>query len=145
MLKGIPDIISPELLKILHEMGHGDDLVIGDSNYPRRQHRQAPREGRTATDVPELLDAILELFTPSTPTSRSRSPSCRSCPATRPCPRYMTGSKAVVRRRDPRGDAAVGSMERFAFYERAKAAYAVVATTEKGAYGCIIIKKGVVR
>ena len=61
MLKGIPDIISPELLKILHEMGHGDELVIGDGNFPAASNakRLVRCDGHT---VPPLLDAILQLF-----------------------------------------------------------------------------------
>ncbi len=61
MLKGIPGIISPELLKILHEMGHGDDLVIGDSNFPAASNakRLVRADGH---GVPEMLDAILSLF-----------------------------------------------------------------------------------
>ena len=61
MLTGIPDIISPELLKILHEMGHGDELVIGDGNFPAASNakRLVRCDGHT---VPPLLDAILTLF-----------------------------------------------------------------------------------
>ena len=61
MLKGIPNIISPELLKILAEMGHGDEIVIGDGNFPG----QRINENCVRCDghgVPELLDAILQLF-----------------------------------------------------------------------------------
>lgn len=143
MLKGIPDIISPELLKILHEMGHGDDLVIGDSNYPAASNarRLARADGH---GVPELLDAILELFPLDTFVERPVS-LMQVVPGDPTLPEVQERIRAVVRARDPRGDAAVGTVERFQFYERAKAAYAIVATTEKGAYGCIIIKKGVVR
>ena len=61
MLKGIPDLISPELLKILHEMGHGDDLVIGDSNYPAASNakRLVRCDGHGVTNV---IDSILKLF-----------------------------------------------------------------------------------
>ena len=61
MLKGIPSIISPELLKILDEMGHGDEIVIGDGNFPSSSigARVIRADGH---GVPELLDAILKLF-----------------------------------------------------------------------------------
>ncbi|MEM0374156.1 MAG: RbsD/FucU domain-containing protein, partial [Sulfolobales archaeon] len=61
MLKGIPDIISPDLLKLLHEMGHGDDIVIGDANFPAASNAKnlVRCDGH---GVPEVLDAILTLF-----------------------------------------------------------------------------------
>lgn len=143
MLKGIPDIISPELLKILHEMGHGDDLVIGDSNYPAASNakRLARADGH---GVPELLDAILSLFPLDTYVENPVS-LMQVVPGDPTVPEVQERIREVVRRNDRRGDGAVGTVERFAFYEKAKQAYAVVATTEHGAYGCMIIKKGVVR
>lgn len=141
MLKGIPEIISPELLKILHEMGHGDDLVIGDSNYPAASNakRLARADGH---NVPELLDAILSLFPLDTFVEKPVS-LMQVVPGDPTVPEVQDRIRAVVRKHDPRGDAAVGTVERFAFYEKAKQAYAIVATTEHGAYGCMIIKKGV--
>ena len=61
MLKGIPNIISPELLKILDEMGHGDEIVIGDGNFPAASNAQRLIRS-DGHNVPELLDAILQLF-----------------------------------------------------------------------------------
>lgn len=143
MLKGIPDIISPELLKILHEMGHGDDLVIGDSNYPAASNARilARADGH---GVPELLDAILQLFPLDIYVDKPVA-LMQVVPGDPTVPEVQERIRAVVRRHEPRGDAAIGLVERFAFYERAKQAYAIVATTDKGAYGCMIIKKGVVR
>lgn len=142
MLKGIPDIISPELLKILDEMGHGDDLVIGDSNFPAASNakRLVRADGH---GVPELLDAILSLFPLDTfvekPVSLMQVVKGGSA-----VPEIQERIRGVVRKHDPRGDLAVTSIERFEFYERARQAYAIVATTEPGAYGCMIIKKGVI-
>jgi L-fucose mutarotase len=143
MLKGIPDMISPELLKILHEMGHGDDLVIGDSNYPAASNARilARADGHS---VPELLDAILALFPLDGYVEKPVS-LMQVVPGDPTVPEVHERIRAVLRRHEARGDAAVGLVERFEFYERAKKAYAIVATTEKGAYGCMIIKKGVVR
>jgi L-fucose mutarotase len=142
MLKGIPDIISPELLKILDEMGHGDDLVIGDSNFPAASNarRLVRADGH---GVPELLDAILSLFPLDTfvekPVSLMQVVKGGSA-----VPEIQERIRGVVRKYDPRGDLAVTSIERFEFYEKARQAYAIVATTEPGAYGCMIIKKGVI-
>lgn len=141
MLKGIPEIISPELLKILHEMGHGDDLVIGDSNFPAASNAKllARADGH---GVPELLDAILSLFPLDTFVDKPVS-LMQVVPGDKTVPEVQERIRTVVRKHDPRGDGAVGTVERFAFYEKAKQAYAIVATTEHGAYGCMIIKKGV--
>lgn len=142
MLKGIPDVISPELLKILDEMGHGDDLVIGDSNYPAASNakRLVRADGH---GVPEMLDAILSLFPLDTFIDTPVS-LMQVVPGDTTVPVIHDRIKEVVRRHDSRGDAAVTSVERFAFYEKAKQAYAILATTEPAAYGCIIIKKGVI-
>jgi L-fucose mutarotase len=143
MLKGIPDLISPELLKVLHEMGHGDDLVIGDSNYPAASNARllVRADGH---GVPEILDAILALFPLDSYVDRPVS-LMQVVPGDSTVPAVQERIREVVRKHDSRGDAAIGTVERFEFYEKAKKAYAILATTEKGAYGCIIIKKGVVR
>jgi L-fucose mutarotase len=142
MLKGIPAIISPELLKILDEMGHGDDLVIGDSNFPAASNakRLVRADGH---GVPELLDAILSLFPLDTFVEKpvSLMQVVKGDPTV---PEIQERIRQVVRKHDPRGDQAVTSIERFEFYERARQAYAIVATTEPAAYGCLIIKKGVI-
>ncbi len=143
MLKGIPDIISPELLKILHEMGHGDDLVIGDSNFPAASCARTlvRADGHNLTDI---LDAILTLFPLDTFVEKPVS-MMQVVKGDKTVPEVHDRIRAVVRKHDPRGDDAVAGVERFEFYTKAKEAYAIVATTEKGAYGCIILKKGVVR
>jgi L-fucose mutarotase len=142
MLKGIPAIISPELLKILDEMGHGDDLVIGDSNFPAASNakRLVRADGH---GVPELLDAILSLFPLDTFVEKpvALMQVVKGDPTV---PEIQERIRQVVRKHDPRGDQAVTSIERFEFYERARQAYAIVATTEPAAYGCLIIKKGVI-
>ena len=143
MLKGIPDLISPELLKVLHEMGHGDDLVIGDSNYPAASNARLLIRA-DGHGVPEILDAILALFPLDSYVDLPVS-LMQVVPGDTTVPVVQERIRDVVRKHERRGDAAIGTVERFEFYERAKKAYAVLATTEKGAYGCIIIKKGVVR
>jgi len=143
MLKGIPDLISPELLKILHEMGHGDDLVIGDSNFPAASNakRLVRCDGHGAIDV---LNAILQLFPldiyVDCPVSLMQL-----IPGDTTVPEIQEDIKNTVCKYEARGEKAIEYVERFAFYEKAKNAYAIVATTEKKLYGCIIIKKGVIK
>jgi L-fucose mutarotase len=142
MLKNIPSILSPELLKILMEMGHGDDIVLADGNFPAQSHGQKVIRS-DGHGVPELLDAILQLF---------------------PLDSYVdnpAGLMAVVK-----GDSTETSIwdeykriiikheksfknfeyiERFEFYKRAKKAYAVIATGESALYANLILKKGIVK
>ncbi len=145
MLKGIPNCITPELLKILHEMGHGDTLVIGDANFPAasiaeaKGHRNIRCDGHRAT---ELLDAILELFPlddcvakPVTIMDKMEMHKDLACPV-------WDEFQDIVAKHDPRGRDCVDFLGRFAFYEAAKNAYAVVSTTETAFYACIIIQKG---
>lgn len=143
MLKGIPDVISPELLKILHEMGHGDELVIGDSNFPAAStaQRLVRADGHGLTT---MLDAILVLFPLDTYVEKPVT-IMQVVPGDPIIPEVHGRVRDVLRRHDSRGDAIVELEERFAFYGHAKRAYATVATTEKGAYGCVILKKGCVR
>jgi L-fucose mutarotase len=143
MLKGIPDIITPELLKILHEMGHGDELVIGDANFPAASNaRNLVRcDGH---GVPELLDAILTLF-PLDDFVPHPVALMQVVPGDSTVPVIQDEIRAIVRKHEKAGDALVEQIERFAFYERARRAYAIVSTTEKKLYGCMIVKKGVIR
>jgi L-fucose mutarotase len=141
MLIGIPGRISPELLKILMEMGHGDEIVLADGNFPAASH--AARLVRCdGLGTAELLDDILSLM---------------------PLDRYVERPAAVMqvvpgdRVETPIWDeyrriiaeragvtAPLEEVERFAFYERAKRAYAIVATGETALYANLILKKGVV-
>ena len=142
MLKGIPDIISPDLLKILHEMGHGDDLVIGDANYPAASSaRNLVRcDGH---GVAELLDAILALF--PLDDFVAHPVSVMKVVGSDEVPRIQDEIRAVVAKHEVKGPSLVEQIERFDFYERSRKAYAIVATTERKLYGCVIIKKGVIR
>ena len=140
MLKGIPSILSPGLLKVLDEMGHSDEIVIADGNFPGASHAQRliRLDGH---NVPEILNAVLQLF---------------------PLDRYVAAPVALMEvvKGDPvvpviweeykkiiaahEEDIQIENIERFAFYERAKKAYAVITTSEKALYANIILKKGVV-
>ena len=141
MLKGIPSILSPELLKILMEMGHGDELVIGDGKFPAAAcaQRLVRLDGH---GVPEILEAILQLFPLDTYVEQPLAVMAvtKGDPVQ---PTIWETYRAIAEKHEP-GRAAIEQVERFAFYERAKKAYAVVATGETALYGCIILKKGVI-
>ena len=140
MLKGIPDIISPELLKILDEMGHGDEIVIADGNFPTASmgKREVRADGH---GVPEMLDAILQLF-PLDTYVEAPVALMEVVPGDPVVPVIWDEFKEIIEKRDP---AKIEYMERFAFYERAKKAYAIIATGEKAIYANVLLKKGVVK
>ena len=137
MLKGIPAIISPELLKILAEMGHGDELVISDAHFPAYSvHHQVVRAD--AVSSPEMMEAILKLieldqYVEKPVAMMAPVPGDAVDPEIAAACRHVLGEDADR----------IDFMERFAFYDRAKKAYAVVVTGEGRKYGNILIKKGV--
>lgn len=144
MLKGIPPILSPELLKVLCEMGHSDRLVLADGNFP------AESMGKDAIvircdghGVPELLDAILTVFPLDTYVEKPVNLMEVMKGDTVETPIWDT-YKDIVKKHDSRGARAVGNIERFAFYEEAKKAYAIIATGETALYANIMLQKGVV-
>ncbi len=141
MLKGIPSILPPELLKILMEMGHGDEIVISDGNFPAANYAQrlVRCDGH---NVPDLLDAILKFF-PLDPYVDAPVSLMQVVPGDTVETPIWDVYKAIVRKYEPTNNK-VQNVERFAFYEQAKAAYAVVSTGEKALYANIILKKGVV-
>ena len=144
MLKGIPKIISPELLKALAEMGHGDTLVIADGNFPAESiGKNAIVIRCDAIGVTPLLKAILELFPLDTYVQKPVSLMEVVAGDTVETPIWEE-YKTCIRQVDARGDEAVENIERFAFYEKAKHAYLVIATSESALYANIILQKGVV-
>lgn len=143
MLRGIPGCLSPELLKVIAEMGHGDVLVIGDSFYPAAssaRHSMLVRaDGVRATD---LLDAILKFFPLDTSVEKPvLIMDKQECDKDIPTP-IWDEYKAIVCRHDKRGLDCIGMIERMDFYKAAEKAYAVVATGETALYGCMMIQKG---
>ena len=144
MLKGIPPILSPELLKVLCEMGHSDRIVIGDGNFP------AETMGKNAIvircdghGVPELLDAILQVFPLDTYVEKPVS-LMQVMPGDMVETPIWDTYKEIVAKHDARGSEAIGEIERFAFYDEAKTAYAIIATGETALYANIMLQKGVV-
>lgn len=143
MLKGISPVLSPELLKILMEMGHGDELCIGDGNFPAAAYAQrlVRLDGNT---VPEVLDAVLCLFPLDTFVNRPAA-LMQVADERSGNPPIWKEYDQIIRRYEPDAFAdGFDQVERFAFYERAKEAYAIVATSETALYANIILKKGVV-
>lgn len=144
MLKGIPPILSPELLKVLCEMGHSDRLVISDGNFPAESMGKNAKVIRCdGHGVPALLDAILTLFPLDSYVERpvTLMEVTPGDPVETP---IWDTYKTIVARHDTRGADAVGCIERFAFYEAAKTAYAIIATSEPALYANIMLQKGVI-
>lgn len=144
MLKGIPAILSPELLKVLCEMGHSDRLVISDGNFPAESMGKNGIVIRCdGHGVPELLDAILKVFPLDTYIQKPVNLMEVMPGDTVETPIWET-YKEIVSNYDTRGEKAVGCIERFAFYEEAKTVYAIIATGETALYANIMLQKGVV-
>ncbi len=144
MLKGIPPILSPELLKILCEMGHGDELVIGDGNFPGNSCCKTVIR-MDGHGVPEILDAILQVLPLDIYVDHPVSLMQVVPGDTVKTPIWDTYKK-IVARYDERGDDCFEEIERFAFYDRVKEkCYACITTSETALYANIILKKGVVK
>ena len=137
MLKGVPAIISPDLLAILAQMGHGDELVISDAHFPA--YSVNPNVVRVdAATSPELLKAILKLIELD---QYVDNPVMMMAPV--PGDNLDPELMAEVKEHLGKDAGRIDYIERFAFYDRAKEAFAVVVSGESRIYGNIIIKKGV--
>ncbi len=142
MLKNINPLLSPELLKILCEMGHGDEIVIADANFPSANYGQrvVRADGISGCDV---LNAVLSVI-PLDTYSEENLILMQLVPSDvgKVDPVIWKDYEKIASSHD--ANLRIGNMERFAFYERAKNAYCVIATGEKAIYANIIIKKGVI-
>ena len=144
MLKGINKIISPELLCVLAKMGHGDEIVFSDGNFPGESIGSAAGAivlRSDATGVPELIEAVLELIPLDQydnnvylmdKTAQDRDLEVAIWDTYRDITSKHTDKEPVF-------------LERYEFYERAKRAYAIVVTGESAIYANVILKKGVVK
>ena len=140
MLKGIPQVLGPELLKVLAEMGHGDEIVLADGNFPAASiaKRLVRADGHP---IPALLEAILQVL-PLDKYVQQPVALMAVVPGDKvETPIWDQYAQIIRRSGEP---SAIEHVERFAFYERARQAYAVVATSENALYANIILKKGVV-
>ena len=138
MLKGISPVVSPELLKVLAEMGHGDEIVFSDAHFPAHTFGRGGaivmRAGGLSCD--KLLAGVIPLFeldSYATPVVMMAP-----VPGDKLDPDVERRYRAALKY-----DGTIERMERFAFYERAKKAYAIVITGETAIYGNVILKKGV--
>lgn len=140
MLKGINPLLTPDLLKILMEMGHGDEIVISDGNFPATTmaNRLVRLDGN---NVPEVLDAILGVM-PLDQYVDKQVVLMEVCEGDTFVPVIWDKYKEIIKKHEP--EAKIEHMERFAYYERAKKAFAVVYTSERSQYANIILKKGCV-
>lgn len=141
MLNGIPPCIGPELLATLHRMGHGDELVLCDAHFPAESHhaRVIRADGLS---IETLLDGILRLMPLD---SYGDPPLSMMAPVDGDelDPRVEERFRGAVDHHQP-DVPAIARIERFAFYDRARRAYALVATGETAKYGNLILRKGVV-
>ena len=144
MLKNIPKILSPELLKVLCEMGHSDRIVIADGNFPSESMgKNAIVIRADGHGAAELLDAILTVFPLDTYVDAPVS-LMHVMPGDTVETPIWDEYKKIVAKHDERGEKAFGKIERFAFYEEAKKCYAIIATGESALYANLIIQKGVI-
>ena len=141
MLKGIPKILSPDLLHTLRAMGHGDMIVIGDANFPAESMAQRclRLDGLSATEV---LDAILTLF-PLDTFVENPAHVMQVVGDPDAIPEIVREFQGIV---DRHADVktTIAGVERFAFYDMARQAFAIVQTGEDRLYGNIILTKGVI-
>ena len=140
MLKGISPLLSPELLSTLCRMGHGDEIVLADAHFPgESMNRRVLRAD--GLRIPALIEAILPLFVLDTyvpdPLVMMAAVS-----GDRLDPNVLKAYRTAIERHVPDAPATV-LIDRFKFYNRARAAWAVVMTGETAKYGNIILKKGV--
>lgn len=142
MLKNIPKILSPELLKILCEMGHGDEIVIADANFPSENYgkRVIRADGISGT---AMLEAVLSLFPLDSYSDQNMIlMQLMDCDVGKVNPVIWQEYKKIAENNDK--NVKMGNIDRFEFYERAKSAYAVIATGESAIYANILLKKGVI-
>ena len=144
MLKGIPEIIPPDLMLALMQMGHGDDIVFGDINFPSYSmgQRCVYAKGHKIT---ELMDAILDFMPLDTFVDDSVTVMQPGGAYEGLVPPIWEEYRSIVTAKDFAGAFTdFYKMERFAFYERAKKSFVIVHTSEAALYACMILRKGVI-
>ena len=140
MLKGISPLVSPELLATLYRMGHGDEIVLADAHFPG--HALHPNTLRAdGLGIAALLDAVLPLFELD-PYVDAPLIMMEAVEGDALDPAVERAYRKAIDRHAP-DVPAIFRINRFAFYERAREAFAVVVTGETAKYGNILIKKGV--
>jgi L-fucose mutarotase len=141
MLKLVSPAISPELMAVMMQMGHGDELILADANFPADSHAQRIVRA-DGIDLETLLPAILKFFPIDTFVAEQAlvmQPVGSNVAEPEIWAMFRKELKAAERR-----DVPLTPVERFAFYDRAREAYAIVSTGSRAFYSNIILKKGVV-
>jgi L-fucose mutarotase len=143
MLKNIDPILSPELLSTLRAMGHGDELAIVDANYPAQSSGRTVVRMDGVASATRLLEAVLSLLPLDefVPCAAFHMQVVDDPTAQLP---IFAEFRALLERYEPKA-ARLEGIERFAFYERVKSCFAVLATGERRLYANLILKKGIVR
>ena len=143
MLKGIDPLLGPGLLSALRSMGHGDEIVVADANFPAQStvagHRLIRADGVDAVRMVQAIVSVLPLD------DFVSAAAFRMAMVDHPdeVPPITRAFEAALARANYHGP--IEAIERFAFYERARKAFAIVATGETRLYGNLILKKGVLR
>jgi len=142
MLKGIPQIISPELIKVLMEMGHGDEIVLADGNFPAVSHANCliRCDGH---GIPELLEAVLQFLPIDTYVDYPIA--LMDVVEGDPIKPTIWKKYETIIQDQFKYPIPIQYIDRFEFYERSKKSYAIVATSERAQYANIILKKGVIK
>ena len=144
MLKGISPMLSPELLKVLCEMGHSDTIVIADGNFPAESMgKDAIVIRMDGHGVPEILEAVLKVF-PLDQYVEKPVNLMEKVPGDTADISIWKKYEELIAKEEPRGISVIGMLERFEFYEQAKRAYAVIATSETSQYANVLLQKGCV-
>ena len=147
MLKNLDPLLGADLLYVLRAMGHGDEIVVCDSNFPADSVARATvsgepvrLEGVTAARAVEAILSVMPLDT------FVEAPACRMEVAGAPdeVPEVQREVQAAIDKAEGGEPKPMASIERFAFYDRARRAYAIVATGERRFYGCFVLAKGVI-
>lgn len=141
MLDGISPVVGPDLLAVLSHMGHGDEIVLADAHFPGHSCNETVLRA-DGVDIPALLDGVLPLF-PLDPYVDSPVAMMAAVSGDNLDPAVEEGYRSTIERHRP-GTPAIERVERFAFYERARSAFAVVMTGDVSKYGNVILKKGLV-
>ena len=141
MLKGIPKNVSPELLKVLCQMGHGDEIVIADANFPAENYgkRVVRADGLGGVEILKSVLTLIPFDTYADANMMLMNLSGGDIQIPPIWAEYETVAKGID------NNYKIEKLERFAFYERAKNAFAVIATGEEAIYANLIIKKGVIK
>lgn len=142
MLKNIPNIISPELFKIMMEMGHGDELTIADGNFPGSSHATNKIIRADGHNICEILKSILKFF-PLDPYSNNQILLMKVLDNDNYVPTIWDDFKKIINEFEPKYNK-IGYLDRFDFYTRAKKSHVIIQTSEKSLYANIILTKGII-